>query len=202
MSNLVKITSPEHLTAIIKAIVPRSFEKTFGELSTHEIVAGFMFCTSGLSQNELNAGLQKITQMGYCPDPAMFAKWCKGLEGFDNTDAIADSYVGKAAALENIEKWLASDGKTQITVAEKTAYDASYRAWQNMASQADKTHARQAFKDFYEAQVAKLVAERKPCEIYIPPIAIARPSQAQTVNHEQAMAEMQRKIARGLHGRA
>lgn len=82
MSNLVKINNVEHLTAMIKAIVPRSFEKTFGGLSTNEVVAGFSFCVAGFSQTELNTGLAKITQMGYCPDPALFAKWCKGIDGF------------------------------------------------------------------------------------------------------------------------
>ena len=180
MSNIVKIQNVEHLTAMIKAIVPRSFEKTFGGLSTNEVVAGFAFCATGLSQTELNTGLAKIQEMGYCPDPAMFAKWCKGKDGFDNTDAIADSYVGKSAALSNIIQWHATNQKTAISVAEKQAYDKSYHLWNDIQSQNDKHKAENAFKDFYQHIVNELVKARTPCQPYQAPIAVTQsePKQA------------------------
>lgn len=163
MSNIVKIQNVEHLTAMIKAMVPRSFEKTFSGLSTGEVVAGFAFCATGLSQTELNTGLAKINQMGYCPDPALFAKWCKGIDGFDNTDYIADSYIGKNAALANILAWL-DNPKTKITLAQKQAYDAVYHMFRDIHSDYDKNHAYAAFKDHYEFIVQALVSDKKPCQ--------------------------------------
>lgn len=172
MNNLTPISNAEHLTALVKAIVPRSFEKTFGGLATAEVVAGFRFCTQGLNQAELNIGLDKVRQMGYCPDPALFAKWCKGIDGFDNTDVIADSYIAKNGALSNILAW--RDDSTQpISVAEKQAYDKTI----HLFSQADYNGnmtitAHSAFKDRYEMIVRELVANKVKCERYIAPIAI------------------------------
>lgn len=181
MSNIVKIQNVEHLTAMIKAIVPRSFEKTFSGLSTNEVVAGFAFCATGLSQTELNTGLAKIQEMGFCPDPAMFAKWCKGLDGFNNTDTIADSYVGKNGALANILRWLVDDS-TPITIAQKQAYDATYHMFSEIeyANSGDfaKTQAYSAFKDTYEHIVRELVANRQACQPYTPPMALEQAMQS------------------------
>lgn len=171
MSNLVKINNVEHLTAMIKAIVPRSFEKTFGGLGTSEIVAGFTFCVAGFSQSELNTGLAKIKQMGYCPDPALFAKWCKGIDGFDNSDVVADSYIGKHGALADIIKWI-NDPNTPISQAMKQAYDDTYHLWQYIVSEADKTRAELAFKDRYVIIVDGLVKERIKCQAYVQPIML------------------------------
>lgn len=175
MNNLIKINNVEHLTAMVKAIVPRSFEKTFGGLSTDEVVAGFTFCVAGLSQTELNAGLNKIREMGFCPDPAMFAKWCKGIDGFDNTDAIADSYIGKHGALAQIIKWQ-QDPKTPITVAQKEAYDDTYHLWTSINSSSDALRAELAYKDVYEQIVAAAIANKIECQTYVPQAALQAPS--------------------------
>ena len=180
MNNLVKINSVEHLTAIVKAIVPRSFEKTFGGLSTDEVVAGFTFCVIGLTQTELNTGLAKIQEMGFCPDPAMFAKWCKGLDGFDNTDHIADSYIGKSGALANVKRWL-SDSTITISQAEKQAYDQVYELFEQVgyAGNAEyaQAEAERAFKDHYQHIVRELVTNRQVCQRYTPPVALEQPKQ-------------------------
>lgn len=180
MSNLMIIHNAEHLTALVKSIVPRSFEKTFGGLSTAEAVAGFAFCTAGLTQSELNTGLMKIKEMGFCPDPAMFAKWCKGIDGFDNQDHIANSYIGKAGALANITKWLANPA-TKITVAQKQAYDETFHMFDQISYTGNATQAtyeaHSAYKDAYEHIVNKLVKERVPCQDYIAPVAITIKSQ-------------------------
>lgn len=172
MNNLVKINSVEHLTAMIKAIVPRSFEKTFGGLSTGEVVAGFGFCVAGFSQTELNTGLAKISHMGYCPDPALFAKWCKGIDGFDNTDTIADGYIGKHGALSQIIRWI-DNPKTAITVAQKQAYDKTAHLFGQADYNGNMTiTAHSAFKDHYEMIVREMVADKVKCERYTAPIAI------------------------------
>lgn len=172
MNNLIKINSVEHLTAMVKAIVPRSFEKTFGGLSTDEVVAGFMFCVAGFSQTELNIGLQKIKEMGYCPDPAMFAKWCKGIDGFDNSDVVADSYIGKTGALASILAWRDNNTRT-ITVAEKLAYDDVYHVFEQsdrLPSMMITAHI--AFMDKYEMIVREMVAKREPCQVWQAPVAL------------------------------
>lgn len=198
MSNLVKINNVEHLTAMIKAIVPRSFEKTFGGLSTSEIVAGFTFCVAGFSQSELNTGLAKIKQMGYCPDPALFAKWCRGIDGFDNCDAVADSYIGKHGALAQIIKWQ-NDPATLITVAMKTAYDETYELWSSINSSSDVMRAELAFRDFYEQIVHELVKARTPCQVYVPPTALNEPTakKREVLNCDEAIQFLQ-KIKEGL----
>lgn len=193
MSNLMIIHNAEHLTALVKSIVPRSFEKTFGGLSTGEVVAGFAFCTMGLTQTELNTGLFKVKETGYCPDPAVFAKWCKGLDGFDNTNAIADTYIGKAGALANIIKWL-SDDATPITVAQKQAYDETFHMFAQISYAGNATQAtyeaHSAYKDTYEHIVNQLIKGRVPCQDYIPPVAISQStSQPQEPKHIPASDE-------------
>ncbi len=192
MNNLTPISNAEHLTALVKAIVPRSFEKTFGGLATAEVVAGFRFCTQGLNQAELNIGLDKIREMGFCPDPALFAKWCKGIDGFDNTDTIADSYIGKSGALANIKRWL-SDSTTAISQAEKQAYDQVYELFEQVsyASNAEyaQAEAERAFKDHYEHIVGKLVAQRVPCQPYTAPVAISHQEQTSPKQSHQVASK-------------
>lgn len=200
----MKINSVEHLTALVKSIVPRSFEKTFGGLSTSEVVAGFAFCTMGLTQTELHTGLLKIKETGYCPDPAVFAKWCKGLDGFDTTDYIADSYIGKSGALANIKRWL-GDSTTPITVAQKQAYDEVYHMFNEVkysgnASYA-QTQAESAFKDAYEFIVNQLVKERVSCQMYVAPVAIDVQDSAQEQDHQPASKEFAQSVLDKLLGK-
>lgn len=200
MSNLVQINNAEHLTAMIKAIVPRSFVKTFDGLTTDEIVAGFRFCAKGLSQAELNTGLSKITEMGYCPDPAMFAKWCKGIDGFGVS--LKDKYLSKNAALANIVKWC-NDKKHQITTAEKQSYDKCAELFNDINwsknSEIAKSQAYSAFKEHYEQIVAEMVEQGKEPETYVQPV-IQRPisipvdffGSEKTDNSEEAQANIQK----------
>ena len=205
MSNIVKIQNVEHLTAMIKAIVPRSFEKTFSGLSTNEVVTGFAFCATGLSQTELNTGLAKIKEMGYCPDPAMFAKWCKGIDGFDNKDYIADSYISKSGALANIIAWI-DNPKSPISQAEKQAYDKTYHMFRDINSDFDKNQAYSAFKAHYEHAVNALIEQKQVSQPYVPPTALQAPQNApqahsrvckeQTREHlAEVMARIGKKVA-------
>ncbi len=184
---------------MIKSIVPRSFDKTFDGLAMPEIVAGFRFCVQGLTQAQLNVGLDKIKQMGYCPDPAMFAKWCRGLDGFDNAYAISDGYVDKHAALHRLEKWLA-DPSQPISTAIKQAYDATYQAWRDIHTASDRTKAELAFKGEYQAIVNDLVNRGIACQDYQAPIAIT--AQASQQPHMAASNEFVDGIFAKLRGRA
>lgn len=202
MSNIVKIQNVEHLTAMIKAIVPRSFEKTFSGLSTGEVVAGFAFCAAGLSQTELNTGLAKIQEMGFCPDPAMFARWCKGIDGFDNKDYIADSYIDKAGALANIIAWI-DNPKSPISQAEKQAYDKTYHMFRDINSDFDKNQAYRAFRAHYDHAVIALIEQKQISQPYVPPTALQAPQDAPQaksgVSKERAqehLAEVMAKIGK------
>lgn len=183
---------------MIKSIVPRSFEKTFDGLAMPEIVAGYRFCVQGLTQAQLNVGLDKIKQVGYCPDPAMFAKWCRGLDGFDNANAIADGYVDKHAALHRLEKWLA-DPSQPITVAIKQAYDATYQAWRDIHTASDRTKAELAFKGEYQAIISQLVRDGITCQEYQALNAIT--AQASQKPHIPASDEFVNEIFAKLKGR-
>ena len=205
MNNLTPISNAEHLTALVKAIVPRSFEKTFGGLATAEVVAGFRFCTQGLNQAELNIGLDKVRQMGFCPDPAMFAKWCKGIDGFDSKDCIADSYINKSGALANIIAWI-DNPKSPISQAEKQAYDKTYHMFRDVNSDFDKNQAYSAFKAHYEHAVNALIEQKQVSQPYVPPTALQAPQDApqaqSSVSKERAkehlaglMAKIGKKVA-------
>lgn len=199
MNNLTPISNAEHLTAMIKAIVPRSFEKTFGGLTTTEVVAGFRFCTQGLNQVELNTGLAKIQEMGYCPDPAMFAKWCKGIDGFDSKDYIADSYINKSGALANIIAWI-DNPKSPISQAEKQAYDKTYHMFRDINSDFDKNQAYSAFKAHYEHAVNALLEQKQVSQPYVPPTALQAPQNApqaqSSVSKERAQEHLAEVMAR------
>ena len=196
--NLVTINNPAHLTAMIKSLTSGSFERKYHDLTSEQIVAGYAFATQCLSQEQLNAGLQTIVEMGFCPDAALFRRWCLGQKSFDNTDAIADSYIGKHAALHRLEKWLANKNEP-ITEAVKQAYDATYQAWRDIHSTSDRVKAELAFKDEYQAIVNQRVRDGIACQEYEPPIAIE--AQASQQPHTRASDEFVDAIFAKLKGR-
>ncbi|MDO4440549.1 MAG: hypothetical protein Q4B81_00010 [Moraxella sp.] len=198
MSNLpqIQIQNPTHLVQIIQNLAMGSFAKKYGSQEPNHVITAFGFVTQDLTQDQLNAGLTKMTQMGFCPDAALFRRWCLGLNGFDNSDAIADSYIGKNAALANILAWL-DDPKTQITVAQKQAYDAVYHMFRDIHSDYDKNHAYAAFKDHYEFIVQALVSDRQPCQYYEPPVTLQAPQDAPQA-HTAVSNERAKEIIAGL----
>ena len=114
------------LVGIFKAIAPRSFEKTFEGMPIEAIGHAMKICIEGLSREEIDLGLRMVRDNGFCPDPAMFRKWCLGITGFGTgQQRFVDSFKGKHAALGNIVKWL-GDNNHPITNAEKEAYDRCY----------------------------------------------------------------------------
>lgn len=171
---LVQIQNPSQLTDIIQSLVTGSFEKKFKNIKSDDVITAFAFATQGLSQDELRTGIGILLEKAYCPDPALFRQWCLGNRDFDFADEIADSYVGKHGALNNIIAWLENDKTTQISTAEKQAYDACYTLWQGIHSEKDRQKAELAFKDFYEKIVADLVKNRVMCQPYTAPVALAQ----------------------------
>lgn len=196
--NLITVNNPAHLTAMIKSLASGSFERKYHDLTSDQIVAGYAFATQGLSQEQLNTGLQTILEMGFCPDAALFRRWCLGQKSFENTDAIADSYIGKHAALHRLEKWLANKNEP-ISVAIKMAYDATYQAWRDIHSTSDRTKAELAFKDEYQAIVNQFVRDGIACQEYQAPIAIE--SQASQQTHTRASDEFVDGIFEKLKGK-
>ena len=150
--NLGPINSAQ-LVGVFKAIAPRSFEKTFDGVATAQINTAMKICIDGLTHDQVNFGLSQVRDNGFCPDPAMFRKWCLGITGFGTEQQrLQDSFKGKHAALANIIKW-AGDNNHAITNAEKESYDRCYEMFTAIewAKNVDRAMylAYEAFKDNY-----------------------------------------------------
>jgi len=158
--NIQPINSAQ-LVGIFKAIAPRSFEKTFDGMPIEAINNAMKICIEGLSRDEINTGLRLVRDNGFCPDPAMFRKWCLGITGFGTDQQRAvDSFKGKHAALANIIKWV-SDRDVEITNAEKEAYNRCYEMFSNLnySNNYERSayYAYEAFKDNYVDVVNEFV---------------------------------------------
>lgn len=150
--NLGPINSAQ-LVGVFKAIAPRSFEKTFDGVATAQINTAMKICIDGLTHDQVNFGLSQVRDNGFCPDPAMFRKWCLGITGFGTEQQrLQDSFKGKHAALANIIKWV-GDNNHSITNAEKESYDRCYEMFTaiDWAKNVDRASylAYEAFKDNY-----------------------------------------------------
>ena len=149
------------VVGIFKAIAPRSFEKTFEGIPTEQINHAMKICLDGLTHEQVNVGLSMVRDNGFCPDPAMFRKWCLGIQGFGTEQQRAvDSYKKKHAALANIIKWI-SDRDVEITNAEKEAYNRCYEMFSNLnySNNYERSayYAYEAFKDNYVDVVNEFV---------------------------------------------
>lgn len=166
------------LVGVFKAIAPRSFEKTFDGIATAQINTAMKICIDGLTHDQVNFGLSQVRDNGFCPDPAMFRKWCLGITGFGTEQQrLQDTFKGKHAALANILKWR-GDSKHAITNAEKDAYDRCYEMFEEItwAKNADRAMylAYEAFKDNY-VEVIQAFAENGICQsIWEMPKAVER----------------------------
>lgn len=164
------------LVGIFKAIAPRSFEKTFEGMPVEAISHAMKICIEGLSREQIDLGLRMVRDNGFCPDPAMFRKWCLGITGFGTEQQrVVDSFKGKHAALGNIVKWL-SDNSHAITNAEKEAYDRCYEMFAEIqwAKNVDRASylAYEAFKDNYVDVVKEYAEQGQQQAIWVKPVAI------------------------------
>lgn len=192
MTQLIQIQNPAQLVDIIQNLTTGSFERKFADVPTFDVVTAFAFATKGLNHDQLLVGLDKVLEMGYCPDPALFRRWCLGHTTFDNTDAVADSYIGKNGALASVLRWRIDDS-TPITVAQKQAYDATRHMFDEI-EYADgdnfvRVQAYSSFKDAYEHIVRELVANRQVCQVYTLPVALEQPKQTIAPKHTPADTE-------------
>ena len=175
--NIQPINSAQ-LVGIFKAIAPRSFEKTFDGMPTDAINHAMKICIDGLSRDQINVGLSQVRDNGFCPDLAMFRKWCLGIQGFGTEQQRAvDSFKKKHAALANILKWRA-DNHTKITNAEKAAYDRCYESFANLDYATNFERASynvyEAFKENYVDVVNEFVEQGVVQSEWVKPVAIAR----------------------------
>lgn len=178
VSNQTQIqpSSSAKLVGIFKAIAPRSFEKTFDGIPVEQVNQAMKICIDGLSKDQINIGLSMVRDNGFCPDPAMFRKWCLGITGFGTEQQRAtDSFKGKHAALANIVKWLNSN-KHPITNAEKEAYDRCCEMfnairWTNNVERA-QYYAYEAFKEGYVEVVREFVEQSMSQAVWIKPPSI------------------------------
>ena len=80
--NQIQPIKTAQLVGIFKAIAPRSFEKTFEGMPIEAIGQAMKICIEDLSREQIDIGLRVVRDNGFCPDPAMFRKWCLGITGF------------------------------------------------------------------------------------------------------------------------
>ena len=173
--NLGPINSAQ-LVGVFKAIAPRSFEKTFDGVATAQINTAMKICIDGLTHDQVNFGLSQVRDNGFCPDPAMFRKWCLGITGFGTEQQrLQDSFKGKHAALANIIKW-AGDNNHAITNAEKESYDRCYEMFTaiDWAKNVDRASylAYEAFKDNYADVVQEFALSGVKQAIWAKPEAV------------------------------
>jgi hypothetical protein len=164
------------LVGIFKAIAPRSFEKTFEGMPIEAIGQAMKICVEDLSREQVTTGLRMVRDNGFCPDPAMFRKWCLGITGFGTEQQrFVDSFKGKHAALGNIVKWL-GDNNHPITNAEKEAYDRCYELFADIqwAKNVDRASylAYEAFKDNYVDVVKEYAEQGQQQAVWVKPVAI------------------------------
>lgn len=174
--NQVQPIKTAQLVGIFKAIAPRSFEKTFEGMPIEAIGQAMKICIEDLSREQIDIGLRMVRDNGFCPDPAMFRKWCLGITGFGTEQQrFVDSFKGKHAALGNIVKWL-GDNNHAITNAEKEAYDRCYEMFTaiDWAKNVDRASylAYEAFKDNYVDVVKEYAENGLNQAIWIKPKAI------------------------------
>lgn len=167
------------LVAVFKSIVPRSFEKTFDGMPTEAINAAMKICIDGLTRDQINLGLTQVRDNGFCPDLAMFRKWCLGVVGFGTEQQRAiDSFKGRNAALANIVKWR-GDESTQVTNAEREAYLRSISMFQvlDTANNYERSayYAYEAFKENYMDVVKEFVEKGINQTIWEKPKSIKSP---------------------------
>ena len=174
--NQIQPIKTAQLVGIFKAIAPRSFEKTFEGMPIEAIGQAMKICIEDLSREQIDIGLRMVRDNGFCPDPAMFRKWCLGITGFGTEQQrFIDSFKGKHAALGNIVKWL-GDNNHAITNAEKEAYDRCYEMFTAIewAKNVDRASylAYEAFKDNYVDVVKEYAENGLNQAIWIKPKAI------------------------------
>lgn len=164
------------LVGIFKAIAPRSFEKTFEGMPAEAISHAMKICIEGLSRDQIDIGLRMVRDNGFCPDPAMFRKWCLGITGFGTEQQRAiESFKGKHAALADIVRWLGNEAHP-LTNAEKEAYDRCYEMFADIqwAKSVDRASylAYEAFKDNYVDVVREFAEQGQQQAIWVKPVAI------------------------------
>lgn len=197
------------LLGVIKAIVPRSFEKTFDGMPTEVINHAMKICIDGLTREQINHGLTQLRDNGFCPDLAMFRKWCLGITGFGTEQQrVQDTFKGKNAALAHLVKWLA-DSKTVLTNAEKEAYDRSYEMFGGLDYSSNyerkEYQAYASFKENYDEVVREFAENGIVQSDWNPPITIAKSNpvaQQQPTDENRKTAPMPdtlKALAKGVY---
>lgn len=176
----VEKINPNDVSGALKGLVPRSFEKTFNGLTTKQVEYAFSLCIQGLTREQIAIGMNAVVENGYCPDPAMFRKWCLGIKGFINdVDPVASSYKGKYAALNDVYTWISSNHKTEITEASFLAYQKSHSAFSDLKWMSNyekaKNVADRVFMDNYDEVVKELVQQGIKQEMHINPKPLPKP---------------------------
>ena len=142
------------------------FNKNYAsKLSTEKQKHAFLntvnFMISDLSQSQLQTGVIKLRDSGFCPDLNLFRRWCLGLDGFDTAeDKIRKTYLGSDSALAHIINY-SKQQSDFITNAMELAYTDTMQMFVDLNT-SDKPEylvfqIYKSFKSCYEDHVKKLV---------------------------------------------
>lgn len=177
------------IVGMMKALAPRSFEKTFDGLSTQQIVQAMNICVHGLTEQQIQVGYQMIMNNGYCPDPVMFRKWCLGKNGFDG--GFERNFKGKHAALGNILRYI-NDYSTLITDVEFEAYQRCYEMFNQIQysgnPQRQTEKAEKAFMEHYDDVVQEFCKQQRLPQVQQFNMAIGK----------KVEQEEQREVCKGI----
>ncbi|MDU4032423.1 hypothetical protein [Acinetobacter sp.] len=174
------------IVGVVKAIVPRSFEKAFEGMEAKHIANAFKVCVEGLSREQINNGMSMVREQGFCPDPAVFRKWCLGIQGFGTEqERVRETFKGKHAALATIIRWR-EDRQVKITNAEKEAYDRCYSMFLDLdyAKNYERSsyYAYEAFKDNYADVIREFSEQGIRQALWIKPVEIAKKTEAKNAD--------------------
>lgn len=194
--NQQPITLAQNVLGTIQMLVPSSFEKKLAKLEIKNLVIAMNLCLDGLSQEQVDTGLRAVRDMGFCPDPALFRRWCLGHRDFENTDPVADTYIGKHGALAHVCAWI-DDQRSPISTTEYQAYCNTSQLFGGIENGFDRSRAHSAFMDEYEHLVKARVAERAPCEPYSAPVALptVKTTQSTSEHNEADIATVQAHLS-------
>lgn len=157
------------------------------EVQKREFLNTVNFMISDLTEEQLQAGVLKLRDSGFCPDLNLFRRWCLGLDGFDTIeDKIRKTYLGSDSALAHIINFNRKQSDF-MTNAMELAYQDTYLMFLDMETSEKPEYlllqVHRSFKQCYEDHVNKLVQAGIEQIIYEPKTAIERKKKPKDISN-------------------
>lgn len=175
-----EINDAKRLIAKMQLNYGKKFADQWIGVSPEDLASEMVNQYQGLTQADFVRGIERMKKEKWPPSIPEFRQWC---------ESEHSAYKGKFAALANIEAWLC-DRTTQITNAEKEAYNAVYSMFDQLKYcgnyEKQKFYAYEAFKDAYVEVVKDLLGKGIQQHNWVNPIAIEiKPVEKESVLTEE-----------------